>query len=135
MEFKILGPPELSGSGAQVIRLPPQLWGVLASLLMNEGKPVPDDSLVDHLWDWNPPPMAAATVRTYVSRINTLLAQDGIRVSRQAHGYQLSVDPQAVDLHRFRSLRRQAESVAESGDLERAAALLRQAGDLWRARR
>jgi tetratricopeptide (TPR) repeat protein/DNA-binding SARP family transcriptional activator len=108
------------------------LWGVLASLLMAEGKPVPVDSLVDHLWDWNAPPMAIATIRTYVSRINTLLEHDGIRIRRRARGYELPVDPQAVDLHRFRSLRRQAESVAASGDLGHAAILLRQANELWR---
>jgi DNA-binding SARP family transcriptional activator/tetratricopeptide (TPR) repeat protein len=132
MKFRILGAPDLSSSGPQPIKLSPQLWGVLASLLMAEGNPVPVDSLVDHLWGWNPPPMATATVRTYVSRINTLLEQDGIRIGHRARGYLLSVDPQLVDLHRFRSFRRQAESVAESGDLGHAAALLRQADDLWR---
>jgi DNA-binding SARP family transcriptional activator/tetratricopeptide (TPR) repeat protein len=114
------------------MRLSPQLWGVLASLLMAEGKPVPVDSLVDHLWGWDPPPMANATVRTYVSRINTLLEQQGIRIGHQARGYLLPVDPQLVDLHRFRSLRRQGESVAESGDLGHASSLLRQADELWR---
>src|ERR1700722_12134555 len=132
MEFRILGPTELSGSGPDNILLPPQLWGVLASLLMAEGKPVPVYSLVDHLWDWNAPPMAIATIRTYVSRINTLLERDGIRIRRRARGYELPVDPQSVDLHQFRSLRRQAESVAASGDLGHAAALLRQADELWR---
>jgi DNA-binding SARP family transcriptional activator/tetratricopeptide (TPR) repeat protein len=132
MDFRILGPPELSGSEPQDVRLPPQLWGVLGSLLMAEGKPVAVDSLVDHLWDWNPPPMATATIRTYVSRINTLLERYEIRIGRRARGYELLVDPQAVDLHRFRSLRRQAESVARSGDLGHAAELLRQADELWR---
>ncbi|MBO0802455.1 MAG: AfsR/SARP family transcriptional regulator [Nocardiopsaceae bacterium] len=105
---------------------------MLASLLMAEGRPVPVDSLVDHLWDWNPPPMAAATIRSYISRVNSLLARDRIRIVRRAGGYQLSVEPEDVDLYRFRSLRRQAESVAGSGDLAHAAALLRQADDLWR---
>jgi DNA-binding SARP family transcriptional activator/tetratricopeptide (TPR) repeat protein len=132
MEFKILGAPELLGSGPQHIKLSPQLWGVLASLLIAEGKPVLVDSLVDHLWGWNPPPGANTTVRTYVSRINTLLEQDGIRIGHRARSYLLQVDPQLVDLHRFRSLRRQAESVADSGDLGHAVALLRRADELWR---
>jgi DNA-binding SARP family transcriptional activator len=132
MKFRILGPPELSGSGARDMKLSPQLWCVLASLLIARGKPVPVDSLVDHLWGWDSPPMAAATIRSYVSRINTLLAQGGIRVSGRAGGYQLPADPQDVDLHRFRSLRRQAESVADSGDLGHAAVMLKQADDLWR---
>lgn len=132
MKFRILGPPELSEGESSDIKLSPQLWCVLASLLMADGKPVPVDSIADHLWNWNPPQMASATIRTYVSRINGILAQGGIRISPRAGGYQLIVDPQTVDLHRFRLLRRQAEAVAGSGGLGHAAALLRQADGLWR---
>jgi DNA-binding SARP family transcriptional activator/tetratricopeptide (TPR) repeat protein len=131
-EFKILGPPELSGSGPLDMKLSPQLWCVVASLLMTEGKPVPVDSLAEHLWGWDAPPTATGTVRTYVSRINTMLAHSGLRIVHRAGGYELSADPQVVDLHRFRSLERQAGSVAESGDLGHAVALLRQADELWR---
>src|ERR1700733_597353 len=132
MEFKILGPPELSGSGPPNMKLSPQLWCVVASLLMTEGKPVPVDSLAEHLWGWDAPPTATGTVRTYVSRINTLLAHGGLRIIHRAGGYELPADPQVVDLHRFRSLERQAGSVAESGDLGHAVALLKQADELWR---
>ena len=132
MEFKILGPPELSGSEPLDMKLSPQLWCVVASLLMAEGKPVPVDSLAEHLSGWDTPPMATGTVRTYVARINKLLAHGGLRVVHRAGGYELSADPQVVDLHRFRSLQRQAGSVAESGDLGHAVALLRQADELWR---
>jgi tetratricopeptide (TPR) repeat protein/DNA-binding SARP family transcriptional activator len=132
MEFKILGPPELSGSGTGDIKLSPQLWCVVASLLMTEGKPVPVDSLAEHLGGWDAVPMTTGTVRTYVSRINTLLTPGGLRIGHRAGGYELPADPQVVDLHRFRLLKRQAESVAESGDPGHAVALLRQADELWR---
>jgi DNA-binding SARP family transcriptional activator/tetratricopeptide (TPR) repeat protein len=132
MEFNILGPLELSGSGSHDIKLSPQLWCVVVSLLMAGGKPVPIDSLARHLRGWDTSPVADATIRTYVSRVNAVLAQDGVRIGRRAGGYELPVDPQAVDLHKFRSLKRQAESVAESGDPGHAAALLRQADELWR---
>lgn len=132
MEFRILGPPALSGDGARDIKLSPQLWCVVASLLMTRGRPVPVDSLARHLWDGQAPSAADGTVRTYVARINTLLAQDGVRIGRRAGGYELPADPQDVDLHRFRSLRRQAASVAESGDPAHAVALLKQGNELWR---
>jgi tetratricopeptide (TPR) repeat protein/DNA-binding SARP family transcriptional activator len=105
---------------------------VVASLLMAGGKPVSIDSLTSHLKGSESSPVTAGTIRTYVWRINTLLAQDGLRIGRRAGGYELPADPQAVDLHRFRSLRRQAESVAESGDPGHAAALLSEADELWR---
>jgi tetratricopeptide (TPR) repeat protein/DNA-binding SARP family transcriptional activator len=132
MEFKIMGPPELSGGGSQVTKLSPQLWCVVASLLMAGGKPVSIDSLASHLKGSESSPVTAGTIRSYVWRINALLAQDGLHIGRRAGGYELPVDPQAVDLHRFRSLRRQAESVAESGDPDHAAALLSEADELWR---
>ena len=132
IDFKILGPPELCGRGPRAIKLSPQLWCVVASLLMTGGKPVPVDSLARHLWGWDSSPVASSTIRTYISRVNALLAPDGVRIGHPAGGYELLVDPQAVDLHRFRLLRRQAESVAESGDPGHAADLLSQADGLWR---
>jgi DNA-binding SARP family transcriptional activator/tetratricopeptide (TPR) repeat protein len=113
--------------------LSPQLWCVLISFLVSPGTVVSVDSLIDHLWGDSPPQMARDTIRTYISRINKILGQrTGTRVQHYSGGYQLSVDPQAIDLHRFRSLRRQAESVMKSGDSAHAAALLRQADAQWR---
>ena len=44
----------------------------------------------------------------------------------------LDVDPEAVDLHQFRRLRRQADVLAAGGDHDQAATLLREADGLWR---
>ena len=50
----------------------------------------------------------------------------------RARGYMLEVDPETVDVHQFRRLRRQADALAASGDHDHAAALLREADGLWR---
>lgn len=132
MDFKILGPPELREPGHPDLALAPQLWCVLVSLLITPGTAVPVDSLVDHLWDADPPPMARETMRTYISRINKLLGQhSGPRIHSHARGYRLDLDHQAIDLHRFRSLRRQAIAVSESGDDGHAVVLLKEADALW----
>ena len=98
---------------------------------------MPHEVLVDRLWGLNPPAKAAGDLRAYVSRLNRRLRQvadDGTRLVAQSHGYALAVDPQSVDLHRFRSYGRQADALARSGDDEQAISLL-QAGDaLWRGR-
>ena len=133
MDFKILGPPQLTEPGHPDLTLSPQLWCVLVSLLITPGAAVPVDSLVDHLWDSDPPQMARETMRTYISRINKVLGQHSApRIHSHARGYRLDVDGQAVDLHRFRSLRRQAVAVSASGDDSHAVALLRDADALWR---
>ena len=97
--------------------------------------PVSLDALVDHLWGMSPPEKARPTIRTYVCRINQSLrlAADGdCGIQRVSGGYVLNIDRDAVDLHRFRSLSRQAEALAGSGDCEHASLLLRQADTLWR---
>jgi tetratricopeptide (TPR) repeat protein len=51
---------------------------------------------------------------------------------RQAHGYSLEIDPHAIDLHKFRSLRRQSDALADSGEIRHAATLLGEAAAVWR---
>lgn len=135
MEFRLLGPGEVrSGDQLRPISAP-RLWCILVSLLMTPGVPVPHETLVDRLWGTQPPAKALEDLRAYVSRLGRLLrdvADDDTRLVAQSHGYALAVDPQAVDLHRFRLLSRQADVMAQSGDNEESIALLRSGNALWR---
>jgi DNA-binding SARP family transcriptional activator len=134
IEFKILGPPEL-WTGQESVVMSPRLWSVLAGLLIAPGVPVPVETLIDRVWGEDPPQRANSTIRSYVWRIDRALSQalgDMPQVSRRAHGYALEIDPQAIDLHRFRSLKRMADALADSGEARRAAELLREAAAIWR---
>jgi DNA-binding SARP family transcriptional activator/tetratricopeptide (TPR) repeat protein len=135
IEFKILGPLEILAGGRRGATISPQLWCVLVSLLMSPNVSVSIEVLIDRVWDDNPPPKARSTIRSYIWRIDRALSQvadDTVHMRRQAHGYALEVDPQVVDLHRFHSLRRQSDSLAESGEIRHAAVLLQEAEALWR---
>jgi hypothetical protein len=135
IEFKILGPPELLAPGRGDVTVAPQLWCVLVSLLLAPNMSVPTEILVERLWGDEAPPNPRATIRSYIWRIDRVLSRvagDTVHVSRQVGGYALNVDPHAVDLHKFRSLRRQSDALAESGELQHAAALLVEAEGLWR---
>ena len=55
-----------------------------------------------------------------------------MQLAGRARGYVLDVDPETIDVHRFRRLRRQAGALAASGDYAHAASLLREADGLWR---
>ena len=133
LEFRILGAPEASVPGESNILVAQHLWGVLASLLLTPGVPVSIDNLIDHLWGVRPPERARTTMRTYVCRINHVLrSANGSEIEHCPGGYILNIDSDTVDLHRFRSLRSQAEALAGSGDCEHASLLLRQADTLWR---
>jgi DNA-binding SARP family transcriptional activator len=134
IEFKILGPPEILVAGEGGVAVSPQLWCVLVSLLLTPNVPLPTEVLIDHLWGETPPLKAGTTVKSYVWRIERALSRaagDAVHVRRRAHGYALDVDVDAVDLHRFRSLKRQSDALAKSGESRHAVMLLRDAGALW----
>lgn len=61
---------------------------VLALLLLEAGRVVPTGRLIEDLWQGRPPPSAAATLRSYVSRLRTLLRPDA-DVTARGGGYVL----------------------------------------------
>src|SRR4029079_16507066 len=87
MEFRILGPLEVSaGDGA--IRLGgPKQRAVLAHLILRVNRPVSVDLLIDGLWGDDPPETARNTLQTYVYRLRQVLGDD--RISSEAAGYLL----------------------------------------------
>ena len=135
MEFRALGPIELWADGQPHDLGPARARGVLAILLLTPRTIVPSDVLIDRLWDSEPPPKARESLSVYMARLRGALRQavgEDVQLIGRARGYQLDVDPEAVDLHQFRRLRRQADALAASGDYEHAARLLREADGLWR---
>lgn len=135
MEFRILGPVELSADGLHLGLGSAKERQVLAMLLLTAGRPLPAESLIDRLWGANPPPKPRDSLYAYIARLRGRLAalRDGTaRLFSGSGAYTLEVDPDRVDLHRFRRLCDQAQAIAESGDPEHALRLLREADALWR---
>jgi DNA-binding SARP family transcriptional activator len=135
MEFRVLGPTELWSAGRQCDLGPARERGALAILLLAPRTIVPAASLIDRLWDTRPPPKARESLSVYITRLRTSLRQavgDQVRLAGRASGYVLDVDPETVDVHRFRRLRRQADAQSGGGDYDHAARLLREADGLWR---
>jgi DNA-binding SARP family transcriptional activator/tetratricopeptide (TPR) repeat protein len=135
MEFLILGPVEVRDG--DVILGPavrPQQNVVLAALLVDAGRPVPVERLVERVWGDEPPEHARRTLHTHVARIRRLLARgqgpDPVRLTRLAGGYHLVVDPGQVDLHRFHRLVDEARD--DRHGTEEQALLWRRALTLWR---
>ncbi|ONI92214.1 transcriptional regulator, SARP family protein [Saccharothrix sp. ALI-22-I] len=101
---------------------------MLAALAVDAGRVVPVDRLIDRVWGDDPPLRARTTLLNYLSRLRLLLASAGTAVvARRPGGYSLDVERFTVDLLRFHDLCAQART----GDDRQAAALLRQALDLW----
>ncbi len=136
MEFRALGPIELWSAGRRQDLGPARARSILAMLLLAPRAIVPAETLIDRLWDTRPPAKARESLSVYVARLRASLRQgagDSVQlIGRGRGGYMLEVDPEAVDLHQFRRMRRQADALAAGGDHEHAAGLLREAVGLWR---
>jgi DNA-binding SARP family transcriptional activator len=135
MEFRALGPIELWSAGQQRDLGPARVRSILAMLLLTPRTIVPAETLIDRLWDTRPPPKARESLSAYIARLRASLRQsagDSVQLVGRARGYVLDIDPEAVDLHQFRRLRRQADALAASGDYDHAATLLREGDGLWR---
>ncbi|WP_412540369.1 BTAD domain-containing putative transcriptional regulator [Longispora sp. K20-0274] len=132
MIFTILGPVEArhpDGTPAPVGG--PRVRALLALLLLDAGRLVPTERLVDGLYGEQPPAGAANALQSQVSRLRRGLG-DADLVEFHPAGYRLAVDPDAVDAHRFERLARDGQRALAAGDHAGAAALLRDALDLWR---
>ncbi|HUL24457.1 MAG TPA: tetratricopeptide repeat protein [Streptosporangiaceae bacterium] len=135
MEFRALGPIELWSAGQRQDLGSARARCVLAMLLLAPRTIVPVDTLIDRLWDTRPPPKARESLSVYIARLRASLRRavgDGVQLVGRERGYLLEIDPEAVDVHQFRRLRRQADALAASGDHDHAAELLREADGLWR---
>ncbi|MEV0566530.1 BTAD domain-containing putative transcriptional regulator [Dactylosporangium sp. NPDC050588] len=101
---------------------------VLAALLVEPGRPVPADVLLDRAWGDRLPRHPREALYSYVSRLRQSLAPGGWTVVRRPSGYVVQIDPLAVDLHLFDDLVRRA---AGTDDVAAAASLLDEALRLW----
>jgi DNA-binding SARP family transcriptional activator len=137
MEFRILGPLEALDEGRPLGLGGSKQRALLAVLLLHANETLATDRLIDELWAERPPATAAKTVQVYISRLRKALAGgDGDDpaggVATREHGYQLRLDPERLDAHRFERLVAQGRRELAVGRPERAAAALEEALSLWR---
>lgn len=129
-EFRVLGPVEVL-HGDRPLRLGGrrQRW-LLALFLVEPGRVVSTDRLIDELWRSEPPQGAEGTLRVYVSRLRAALG-DSTLVARPP-GYVLDIAPDLVDARRFEHLHREGRDALARGAAGLAADRLASALALWR---
>jgi DNA-binding SARP family transcriptional activator len=130
MEFRILGPLEVSDEGGQVSLGGGKPRALLAVLLLHPNEVVSADRLIDELWGEDLPKRAAAALRVNVSRLRKALAQDVL--ATRAPGYVIRVEPEELDLHRFERLVDEGRSLLARDLPADASERLRDALSLWR---
>jgi DNA-binding SARP family transcriptional activator len=130
IEFRILGPLELSADG-RVLRLgSPKQRALLALLLVHANETLSRDRLIEELWAEAAPASVESAFHVYLSRLRRLLESSGCGalLVRQAHGYRLRVEPEQLDATRFQALVGEGSEALATGEADR----LRQALALWR---
>jgi class 3 adenylate cyclase len=130
MEFRILGPLEISGAEGAVALGGARQRALLALLLIRANQIVPADVLIDELWGSEVPQNAANALQAVVSRVRKAIGDD--RLHSQAPGYVLEIAPGELDLDRFEQLVAEARASLARGDAAGASAGLSRALDLWR---
>lgn len=141
--FRLLGPVELWVSGRPVELGPAKRRTVLAALLVDTGRWVAAETLIDRGWGEEPPAGVRSTLYAHIARIrrtvtenapgllgpDTPVPEAGLLL-RGSGGYRLDVPPARVDLHRLRDLTARSRKPG-TPDAVRVAQL-REATALWR---
>ncbi|MBB4918232.1 BTAD domain-containing putative transcriptional regulator [Streptosporangium saharense] len=131
MRFGILGPLEVRSPAGEAIAVPgPKPRALLVMLLLEAGRVVTVERLIDGQYGDAPPSGAANAVQAQVSRLRRVLPAE--LVEFHGNGYRLAADPEDVDVHRFERLTREGRLLLSSGHHAAAAATLREALGLWR---
>jgi DNA-binding SARP family transcriptional activator len=113
---------------------------LLALLVIHEGETLSTDRLIDELWGEHPPATAAKTVQVHISRLRKALEQSGAEASSEMivtreRGYELRVEPERIDAHRFDRLIIEGRRELVAPRPERAVLKLEEAMSLWRGPR
>ena len=133
MQFKILGPLEVTEQGRSL-----QLGGrkpraLLALLLLRHGHVLSADELIEGLWGDEAPAGADHGLQVYVSELRKLLVDgDGVTITRREPGYVMEIPTDSLDLDRFERLRQRGRAALAANEPAEAGASLKEALALWR---
>ncbi|WP_460652605.1 AfsR/SARP family transcriptional regulator [Kribbella endophytica] len=129
MEFRLLGPVQIWAGGQQVELKRRQERLLLAVLLLESGKAVAADRLIELLWPEEQPGSPRRALQVYVSRLRTVLAAGDSKLVTGSLGYAIEVPTGRTDVELFAALVEQAKPL---DDLEQRRKLLVDALALWR---
>jgi DNA-binding SARP family transcriptional activator/tetratricopeptide (TPR) repeat protein len=127
LRVAVLGPLKVSRDG-MALTVPPGKTALLLTVLaLSPAQPVSVDELADWIWGEQLPERVRGALQTLVLRLRGALGSAAIATTEG--GYRLEIEPDHVDLTRFRQL------VAAAGRADgpgQARSLLSEALELWR---
>lgn len=133
--IRVLGPLEVLGPGGPVDVGSPRHREVLTALVVDAGRVVSTDALLERVWGEGARGATTANLHAIISRLRGRLKElDGIEIATAPPGYRLDAPEQAIDAERFATLVHQARAARAAGDVAGARDVLDEALGLWRGR-
>ncbi|MEJ8672899.1 AfsR/SARP family transcriptional regulator [Streptomyces sp. MS1.AVA.1] len=145
MRINLLGPLQAYGDDHRVEMAPAaqKVRQTLAMLVLNAGRVVPFEHLMDELWNDNPPASAHTALQTYVYQLRKRFSLGNPRSGGAVRaagpllgtvdgGYQLSLPADHVDVFRCEPLLARARAEFRDEDFARARDTAAAALQLWR---
>ncbi|HZD37374.1 MAG TPA: BTAD domain-containing putative transcriptional regulator, partial [Actinomycetes bacterium] len=138
IEFLMLGPLEARRAGRPLKLGSIKHRMLLAKLLLHANQVISTDELIDTVWGERPPPTVRQSLQNHVAALRRVIEQAGTPAAQprtlltRDPGYLLQVDPDQIDLHRFRALVDEGRAALEAGDPWTATNILHEAVALWR---
>src|SRR5215211_1370875 len=124
MDFRVLGKIEVAGPPTSSSPPGAKERAILARLLLDAGRPVPVDELLDAAWPGVPRDAAARSLAVRVANLRSYLDPDRERgapsslLVRDGLGYRLAIEAEQVDAHRFERCVHAAAGLAPAAALE-----------------
>ncbi|MEU8398807.1 BTAD domain-containing putative transcriptional regulator [Nonomuraea sp. NPDC048892] len=129
LDARVLGPLDLNMAGTPLPVTARKARLLIAVLLTLPNEVVPTDQLIATLWQDAPPPTARKNLQVYISTMRRHL---GDRISFHGRGYRVAVEPEELDLLRFRRLAGAGRDLRGRGETCAALEALEGALRLWR---
>lgn len=132
VRIRLLGPVDVMDGGGRIIPLGgPRLRALIGALGLRAPDVVSRDTLIEGVWDADPPAGAEKTLRAHIAYLRRGLFAGGMPdlVATRSPGYALAAPVGCVDVHRFLDLVGQARAATTP---QATATTLRTALDLWR---
>ena len=134
MDFRVLGGVEVIGERQAGPPSGPKERAILARLLVDPGRPVSADALIEAAWGDVPRETAGRSLNVRIANLRSFLEPDRARgeppmvLQRDRAGYRLAIDPEQVDAHRFEQGVRHAATLRPVAAIDAYGAAL----ELWR---
>ncbi|MFJ1766733.1 BTAD domain-containing putative transcriptional regulator [Amycolatopsis sp. NPDC088138] len=130
LDFRLLGPAEVTADGRPVPLGGSRPLIVLAGLLLRANRVVPVDELGRWLWN-DDRRRSKGALQTYVLRLRRALG-DQVAIRTESGGYRIEVADDLLDLSRFRAHAARGQAALDRGESRQAAASFADALAQWR---